>query len=253
MDFTQLHHQEKPLLICNVWNAHSAQQAEKLGFEAIGTSSAAIANSLGYKDGEDMTFADLYAIVERIAKCVSIPLSVDIEAGYSRNANDVLCNIQKLIELGVSGINIEDSIVQNGKRVLLPCDEFSEILKFVKESLMNQEKPLFINVRTDSFLLGASMPLETAITRIQEYQKTGVDGIFVPCVVDLDDIKQLVSSTSLPVNVLAMPDMDNFEMLADVGVKRLSMGNWLYDKLNRHFSDSLQRVQKEGAFSELFI
>ena len=252
MDFKQLHHQEKPLLICNVWNTHSALQAEELGFKAIGTSSAAIANSLGYEDGEDMTFADLYTIVERIAKCVSIPLSVDIEAGYSRNEGDVLNNIQKLVDLGVSGINIEDSIVQDGKRVLLPADEFTEMLKYVKKGLKSQEKSLFINVRTDPFLLGASKPLETAIVRIHEYEKAGIDGIFVPCVVDLDDIKQLVSSTSLPVNVLAMPDMVNFETLADVGVKRLSMGNWLYDKLNRSFVDSLKCIQKEGTFSELF-
>lgn len=253
MDFKKLHQQDKPLLICNVWNAHSALQAQELGFKAIGTSSAAIASSQGSADGEDMTFSDLYYIVERIAKCVSIPLSVDIESGYSRNANEVLDNIQKLVELGVCGINIEDSIVQDGKRVLLPIDEFAEILRYVKKELISQQKPLFINVRTDPFLLGDSRPLETAVMRIHEYEKTGIDGFFVPCVVDLEDIKRLVDSTSLPINVLAMPDMANFETLGDVGIKRLSMGNWLYDKLNRQFVDSLKCIQEKGTFSELFI
>lgn len=253
MDFKQLHYQNKPLLMCNVWNAHSALQAEELGFKAIGTSSAAIANSLGLEDGEEMTFMDLYNIVEKIAKCVSIPLSVDIESGYSRNTNDVFNNIQMLLELGVSGINIEDSIVEDGKRILLPSDEFTEVLRYVKKGLKNQEKSLFINVRTDPFLMNAPKPLETSIMRIHEYEKTGIDGVFVPCAVDLGDIKQLVNSTSLPLNVLAMPDMANFETLGDVGIKRLSMGNWLYDKLNRRFVDSLKCIQKNGNFSELFI
>ncbi|NTS76641.1 isocitrate lyase/phosphoenolpyruvate mutase family protein [Catenovulum sp. SM1970] len=252
MDFKQLHHQNKPLLICNVWNTHSAQQAQELGFQAIGTSSAAIANSLGYQDGEDMTFAELCFIVERLAKSVSIPISVDIESGYSRNAQDILSNINKLIELGVSGINIEDSIVQNGKRTLLPADEFTDILRDVKKGLKNSDNSLFINVRTDPFLLGASRPLETTIERIHKYEKACIDGIFVPCAVILNDIKQLVSSTSLPINLLAMPDMANFEMLGNIGIKRLSMGNWLYDKLNRSYVDSLKCIQKEGTFSELF-
>lgn len=252
MDFKQLHHQDKPLLICNVWNTDSALQAEKLGFAAIGTSSAAIAHSLGYEDGEGMAFSELKFVVEKIAKRVSIPLSVDIESGYSRNEGEVLDNILELSALGVSGINIEDSIVCDGERVLLPSDKFTALLKYLKEGLQGQRKSMFINVRTDPYLIGVAKPLEITTMRITEYQTAGVDGFFVPCVVDLDDIKRLVATTSLPLNVLAMPGLADFETLGELGVKRLSMGNWLHDKLNRQFTDSLKRIQQNGNFSELF-
>src|ERR1044072_3624071 len=107
--FLDLHHQVKPLVIANAWNVKSAQLIEKNGYDAIATSSGAIADSLGYPDGEKIPFAELLYILERIKSCTNIPLSVDLERGYASDLNDLNTNIQKLIDIGVAGINLEDT------------------------------------------------------------------------------------------------------------------------------------------------
>ncbi len=104
------------LLLGNVWNVASAKTYQKSGFKAIGTSSAAVAHSLGYEDGEDMPFNALLHIVADISARVDLPLTVDIEAGYARDVNTINTNIKKLADLGVVGINIEDSVIERGIR-----------------------------------------------------------------------------------------------------------------------------------------
>ena len=96
MNFRELHYQESPLLICNIWNATSAKLAEKLNFKAVGTSSAAIANSFGLPDGENIPFSILSFLVESIIKSTKIPVSVDLEGGYNREANGIIENIKSL-------------------------------------------------------------------------------------------------------------------------------------------------------------
>src|ERR1700712_2377566 len=100
--FYQLHQQNKPLIIANVWNVKGAQIIEQNGYEAIATSSGAIANSLGYEDGEKIPFSELLYIVQRIRSCTNIPLSVDFEKGYTDNLSDLTDNIQRLVDIGVA-------------------------------------------------------------------------------------------------------------------------------------------------------
>ena len=107
--FYQLHQQNKPLIIANAWNVKSAQIIEQNGYEAIATSSGAISNSLGYEDGEKMPFKELLYILQRIKASTNIPLSVDVEKGYTDNLSELKDNIQRLVDIGVAGINLEDS------------------------------------------------------------------------------------------------------------------------------------------------
>ena len=107
--FFQLHHQPAPFIIANAWNVKSAKLIEDNGYKAIATSSGAIANSLGYEDGEKIPFNELLYIVQRIKACTSIPLSVDLERGYTNNLAVLNDNIQQLIDAGVVGINLEDA------------------------------------------------------------------------------------------------------------------------------------------------
>lgn len=108
MNFQQLHEQDTPLLICNVWDVASVISAERHGFQAIGTSSAAIAAVLGYPDGEGVSFAELTYIIKRILANTNLPLSVDLEAGYGRDSAEIANNIIQLANLGVVGINLEE-------------------------------------------------------------------------------------------------------------------------------------------------
>ena len=159
--FKQLHYDESPLLLANVWNVKSAQIAESSGFKAIATTSGAIAESLGYKDGEHIPFAELLYIIKRIRASTTIPLSVDFERGYADDIKILADNIQQLIDIGVAGINLEDS---QGEYIYL------RKLEGISNYLVKTGQQLFINARTDVFLQKLDSPLETTLRRADRYQ-----------------------------------------------------------------------------------
>lgn len=251
MTFKELHNQNQPLLIANVWDVPSAKTAEKLNFQAIGTSSSAIATLLGYQDGEEISFSELEYFVKRIIENSNIPLSVDLESGYSRNPKEIANHIKKLAKLGVVGINIEDSIVQK-ERTLLNANDFAKTLQEVIGYLKKDNINIFINVRIDTFLLGTSEVMEETKKRIQLYEKTNIDGIFLPCIEKPKDIKEVVNHTSLPINVMCMPNLPNFETLHSLGVKRISMGNFLFDKMYNQFENSMKEILNQKSFQPIF-
>lgn len=185
---------------------------------------------LGYNDGKEISFAELKYIVERIITNISIPLSVDLEGGYGKKASEIADYIKQLSDLGVVGVNIEDSLV-NKDRKLRSIENFSGIISEVKNYLKKNNINLFVNIRTDPFLLGISNPLEEALKRISAFEQAGADGIFIPGIIDEDDIKPVTFCTKLPVNVKCMPYLPSFDVLKDLGVKRLSMGNFVHHTL----------------------
>jgi len=249
MNFKELHQQDQALLIGNVWDVPSAKTAEKLNFQAIGTSSAAIATLLGYKDGEEMSFSELEYFVKRISLNTTLPLSVDLESGYSREPEKIANHIQALVAHGVVGINIEDSVV-DGNRTLLDPVEFSKTLKQVKANL--KETDVFINVRVDTFMLLKEDKVSETKKRIQLYEYAGADGIFTPCIEKSADIKEIVSSTHLPLNVMCMPNLPDFKTLNDLGVKRISMGNFLFDQMYNQYGKSINDVVVQNSFKSIF-
>jgi 2-methylisocitrate lyase-like PEP mutase family enzyme len=250
--FRNLHNTNELLHIGNVWDTNSALIIEAQGYKALGTSSFAIAKSLGYEDGEQMCFDELFNIVKQIISKVNLPITVDIEGGYSRDINKITKNIKALFDLGVVGINIEDSIVKDGQREIMDQNDFTKILQDIKHYLQNNKIDIFINARTDYYIMGLDNPLENTIQRIKQYEKTGIDGIFVPALVNIEDIKQIVHATSLPINVMTMPDLDRFKILKDVGVKRISQGPFLYNNLMEKFENTLKQIKKDDSFESLF-
>ena len=251
MNFEALHQQDQPLLICNVWDAASAKIAEKLNFNSIGTSSAAIANMLGYEDGEQMSFSELLYIVKRIISTTSLPLTVDIEAGYSRNPIEIAAHIKSLADLGVSGINIEDSLITH-ERELVDAEEFANGLSVIKQQLNEAKVTVFVNVRTDTFLLGHDDALAETKKRIKLYEAAGADGIFIPCITEKHDINAVVNHTKLPINVMCMPDLPDFMELQSLKVKRISMGNFIFDNLSSSFENTLCSIVESPSFAPIF-
>lgn len=249
--FNTLHQQNTPLIICNVWDVASAQTGEKLGFNALGTSSAAIASMLGYEDGEKITFDEQLFIIKRIVACSNLPLTVDIEAGYSQDPLKTAQYIKALADIGVVGINIEDSKV-NETRTLLNENSFAGYLSAIKGQLVKNKVEIFINVRTDTFLLGVENALAETKKRASLYEVAGADGLFVPCITQNDDIKAIVNSTKLPVNVMCMPNLPDFESLKSLGVKRISMGNFLFENLQADFEKKLIEIQQANSFAPIF-
>lgn len=252
MDFTALHYQEKPLVIANVWDATSAIAAQQAGFQALGTSSAAIANMLGYADGEGMAFDELLYIVRRIRAVSSLPLSVDMEAGYADNPEDIVAHLCQLAALGVVGVNLEDSRIIKGVRTLDNPEVFSQRLSAVRSGLSAKGCPLFINARTDAFLLNLPDALNVTLSRISCYETGGADGLFVPCVSDVQDIAALVQHTSLPLNVMCVPGLADFATLGKMGVRRISMGNAVHCAIEGMLNTLLLTLHQQQSFAGVF-
>lgn len=251
-EFLSLHHQKIPLMLGNVWDVPSAKVYEKNGYKAIGTSSAALAQTLGYKDGEEIPFDEYLFMAERIAKSTSLPLSVDMEAGFGDTAEEVAKNISRLAKVGVVGINIEDSKERHGKRALREGAVFRDLLLDICSRLKSDSIDMFINVRCDPFILGHENPVEEAVDRLRLYQETGVHGIFLPCIVKSEDIKAVVAKSTLPINVMCMPDLPDFATLASLGVKRISSGNFIHGTTYADMELRLKSIAKDNSFKSLF-
>ncbi|MBF9002427.1 isocitrate lyase/PEP mutase family protein [Vibrio nitrifigilis] len=251
--FKNMHEMEELLVIGNVWDVPSAKIAESVGFSVIGTSSAAIAKNLGKEDGENIRFEDLLSIVKAIAKSTELPLTVDLESGYGETPEIIAKNIMELVKIGVVGVNIEDSVVLDGERSLCDSALFGKILEKVRKYISEADLEIFINVRSDVFLLNVEDPLETSIERIDCYQQAGADGIFLPCISKQEDIRSVVDSTSLPINVMCLPGLPSFSELKTLGVKRISMGNFVHEAMLASLASTLASVKREQSFDTLFI
>lgn len=224
--FKSLHNQSQPLLLGNVWDAHTAKLAEKAGFKALGSSSHAIALSMGYADGENISVDELLFVIKRIMAVSNIPVSVDFEAGYSDNPGTVAEYVKRLADMGVVGINLEDGKVVNGKRILGDFEILTEKIRAIKS-----ETDIFINARADTYTTKHENALEESVKRAIAYQEAGADGIFVPLIETESDLKTFVEKVSIPLNVFTTPNLPDYQKLAEIGVKRISHGAKQYDQL----------------------
>jgi 2-methylisocitrate lyase-like PEP mutase family enzyme len=252
MPFAQLHQQADPLLLANVWDAASARAAQAAGYAAIGTSSAAVAATLGYADGEGISFAELVALVARLRAVSDLPLTVDMEAGYADTAGAVVENVCRLAAVGVVGVNLEDSKVHAGRRTLSTAEDFAQRLREVRAGLRAADVPMFLNARTDTFLLRVADARDETIARGRLYAESGADGLFVPGVTEEADIAAIVGGVPLPLNVMCMPTLPSFARLSALGVKRISMGNFLHARVQRSAEQLFAMVRQEQSFRALF-
>ncbi|MHA0872282.1 isocitrate lyase/PEP mutase family protein [Enterobacter pasteurii] len=252
MNFAELHNQHEPLLIANVWDAASTAAAQEAGYQALGTSSAAIASTLGYEDGQGMPFDELFYVVTRIRAVSNLPLSVDMEAGYGDSAEEITNHLRLLAQTGVSGVNLEDSRVINGVRQLVDVSDFSRNLRAVSDALRSENYRLFLNIRTDTYLLGQEAALQETILRGQSYKAAGADGLFVPGLTSEKDISLIAEATGLPLNVMCMPDLPSFDRLKLAGVKRISMGNFVHSAMQSKLTDVMHAIRTRQTFEGLF-
>ena len=249
--FKALHQSKDLFVLPNVWNAKSAILFQEKQFPAIGTSSAAVANSLGYDDGERMPFSDYLFVVKRILSSVKIPLTVDMERGYGKTNAEIYNNIEKLIELGVVGINIEDSTILNSKVVLQEAGVFAKTIAYIKTKLETRKANLFINIRCDTYILNVKNKQKETIERLNIYETTGANGIFLPCISNEGDIAEAVGNTKLPLNVMCIPGLPDFETLNNLGVKRVSMGPFLFNKLYGNIGKLSEDIATNKNFSAI--
>ena len=223
--FHQLHH-DGLLILTNVADATGARIVEQLGCKAVATSSAAVAWAHGYPDGNALPLERLISTVESIARVISVPLTVDIEAGYSNDLARVAEVVDAVIAAGAVGINIEDGAS--------PPELLAHKIEIARQVAERRQVKLFINTRTDVYLKGL-VPAEDRVAetlrRAALYQAAGADGLFAAGVTAEYEIAALCQGTSLPVNVLGLPGLPSLDELKTLGVRRLSAGSGIAEFL----------------------
>lgn len=213
-------HDDGLLLLANCWDGGSARLAQAAGARALATSSASVAWSHGYADGGHLPADLLLATVRGIGRVSDLPLTVDIEDGYSADPASVAALVRELLGAGVVGINIEDG----GD----PPELLARKIAAVRAAADAADVRLYINARTDVFLRGLAPEGERVaetIRRAALYREAGVSGLFVPGLAAEADIAAIVAAVALPVNVMALPHVPPAERLRALGVRRLSAGS----------------------------
>lgn len=252
-NFKNFHEGDELFVLPNVWDARSAIIFQEKEFQAVGTSSAAVANSLGYEDGEQMSFSEYLFVINRIVSSVKIPVTVDIEMGYGKTNEEVFGNLLRLIEMGVAGINIEDSILDDSKLVLKEAKIFANTIGYIKNKLESKNLDLFINLRCDTYILNVDNKHKETVDRLKIYNETGADGIFLPCISNEEDIAEAVRNTTLPLNVMCIPGLPSVEVLNQLGVKRVSMGPFMFQKVYKNIGSLSEAIMSSKSFSPLLV
>lgn len=231
--FLKYHHDKDILVLLNSWDIGSSKLIEACGYKAIATTSMGIAASLGYPDCQVIQLSEMIDAITGIVKAVQVPVSVDVEAGYGNNLDEIIASVRKIIATGVVGINIEDSIELNPN--LIDEMEFCERISAIRALSDSMGFHLVINARTDSFYTSLGTPrekLSESIRRGNKYREAGADCIFVQPVWDKETISTLVRAIDAPVNILANPTIGtglppSVRELQDLSVARLSLGSSL--------------------------
>lgn len=225
--FYTLHQGQNILVLPNAWDASSARLFEQAGFHAIGTTSAGIATSLGYREPEKISREEMLMSIKRIIDSVSLPVSADIEAGYALTAKGVAETVEMVIAVGAVGVNIEDSTgIEN--QPILSIKQYIERLQAAREATKMVDFPIIINARTDIYLFNIgekSKQFSQVVERANCYLEAGADCIFVPGIGDPDTIARLTKEINGPINILANAGVPTTKELQQLGVKRVSTGS----------------------------
>jgi 2-methylisocitrate lyase-like PEP mutase family enzyme len=228
--FRALHTGSGILVLGNPWDVATARIFETEGFKAVGTSSAAAAATLGYPDGQKVDLGEYLQGVERIVRHVSIPVSVDFEAGFSTEVARVAANALEVLRTGAVGINIEDENHSRvGGLILEPVEHMIAKMNAIREVSRDYGVPLFINAKTDAVWVNHGNDYETAmgeaIRRANAYASAGADCVFVTGDFGRDEVARLRREIPHTMNVVIKSKTPPLAELQALGVKRLSMGS----------------------------
>jgi 2-methylisocitrate lyase-like PEP mutase family enzyme len=235
-----LHRPGEPVVLPTVWDAWSATLAVTAGFGALTVGSHPVADSVGKPDGEGMTFDDLLTRVAQITGAVDVPISVDIESGYGQDPKRL---IDGLLSVGAVGLNIEDTVHSEGKR-LRAADEHAALIAALRRAADTSGVHVVINARTDLFLRadGADEDrVDRAIERMKLCAEAGADSLYPVGRHDPNTLRRLTSELPLPVNAIALPDQDDPSSFGPLGVGRISFGPFFQMALAARATEILGR------------
>lgn len=249
--FKALHAGSSPLILLNAWDAASAAVFARAGAPALGTTSAGVAWSAGYPDGERMGFADLLRTVSNICRVVKVPVSVDLERGFGADPAEVARNVAAVIDAGGIGVNIEDGI-DPATGTLRPAQIAAERIVAIRAVANSRGVPLFINARTDVYFLPAEAPerrFEEGAERLAQYARAGADGAFTPGLIDPSEIASLAARIGLPLNVYAgYVGVPPIAQLAAAGARRISVGCGPLQGLLGQAEEMAREILERGSY-----
>ena len=225
--FRQLHRGPGILILPNAWDVASARVFEEAGFPALATTSAGIAFSLGYPDGQKIPREEMLARIGRIARAVRVPLTADVESGYGATPEEAAQTSRELVQAGVVGMNLEDASVRRDQP-LIDLQLAVEKIRAVREAAMQLGSQIVVNARTDVYLLPGGNPdadYSEALRRLIAFRDAGADCVFAPGLKDSETIERLVKAVGGPLNILAAPGAPSIPELAKLGVARVSVGS----------------------------
>lgn len=225
--FRAMHRGSKLLLLPNAWDVASARILEEAGVAAIATTSAGIAFTRGYPDGQRISPGEMMACVARIADNVKIPVSADVEAGYGTRAEDAALTAHAVIEAGAVGLNLEDG-TDDSQHPLTDLNLQLEKIAAMREAASSAGVALVLNARTDVYLAQVGNPEDRygeTVKRLAAFRDAGADCLFVPGLRDSATIAKLAQELRHPVNVLAGPGSPSVPELQKLGVARVSLGS----------------------------
>jgi 2-methylisocitrate lyase-like PEP mutase family enzyme len=215
-----LHVPGSPLLLVNAWDPPSARRLAHDGYPAIATTSAGVAEALGYEDGNVTPPDEMLGAVARITAAVDVPVTADLEAGYGLEPGELVTG---LLGAGAVGLNFEDTDHETG--TLTDAEGQAERLAAIKQAGRDADVDVVLNARVDVFLRGGEV--DEAIRRGQLYAKAGADCVYPIGVRGRDPIRRLVEEVGAPINILAVPGGLTLDELRELGVARVSFGSGL--------------------------
>ncbi|MFI5316473.1 MAG: isocitrate lyase/phosphoenolpyruvate mutase family protein [Myxococcota bacterium] len=239
--FRQLHAAGRFLVLANAWDAGSARLIESCGAPAIATTSAGLSWSHGYPDGNALPPRVLASAVAEIARAISVPLSVDFEAGYSSDPAQVADGIGPVLDAGAVGINLEDG----SESPNLLCAKISAL----KAAAARRGVDLFVNARCDVYLRRLVTPeraLAETLARGKRYLEAGADGLFVPGLADATALRAIAESIALPLNAMLVPGLPPAAELRALGVRRLSAGSAITQTIYGVAKRAARQLLEEG-------
>ena len=222
-DFRAMHRPGAPFVLPNAWDLASARWLHAAGHPVVGTTSLGVAFATGHLDGAGETAVETYELASRLV-AAGIPVTVDIEAGFSADPDEVAGYARRLADLGVVGVNVEDS---DAAGRLVDVEAAAGKIAAIASSAPE----LYLNARTDPYWIGgttdAASRYRDAVGRAHRYLDSGASGVFVPGALPLEVVASLTRDIPAPVNVLVQPGVTVRE-LAAAGVARISTGSLLF-------------------------
>ena len=243
-------HDGPAFVIPNPWDIGTARLLAGLGFQALATSSAAAAASVGRKDGE-LTRDEAIAHAQLIANASDLPVSADLEEGYGDTPDDVAETVRRAINAGLAGCTIEDA-TRNPAHPLYDFELAVERIAAGVEAARTSKIPFMLTARAHGLLFDSGS-LEGVIRRLQAFEQAGADVLFAPGLPDIASVRELCAAVSKPVNFMVGIKGKSFTIrdLAAAGVKRISLATSLYRAAMTGMLAALREIQDRGEFSFL--